>query len=432
MTTFRTADERYLLNLDNRENNAFAYALEVLLWLKNQEETCQIPPWFKNMDQNYLNAVTELLKIFLPAPNFPTINVNTAHELAEKIIIWRLGSNNLPANSTSEVSFEQLEQVLNGFPGNDLDFCGPYFFLTIDQIFNGLQYECQRKDYKIELEIYRRMLLRLCLVVLSLIAEICFWATRGKGAQLEKELGRALSSSGTAKALRGQFATLALAGTAFAWGEQVEFIDEKAGVKTPDFVIRRACHSLFVECTTSQINETKPNNLEQIRKSIARGWLEKSKKFSEDKYRPGLVTIDLSGSPIDRFAGVNISTGLVNRVNIPIAVGRTISIGIYDAISDFELMTHECQNHGLIAVAARALHSKIAQDNHILGIYVHYGQNIIVNAIDGAIYRPIRGILYWSGDLASEEFKMAICVAIPPVSNQIPEHIIPPIFIKLV
>jgi hypothetical protein len=326
----------------------------------------------------------------------------------------------------------QLARVLAGDPGEQLELAGPVFLLSMDDVLEGVAHDYLQDVVAGATDDYVYMVLLLCILVLSIVAEAAFWATRGRGSHLETELSRAVDSKATAEALRGQLATLTLSGTALAWGESVEFIKERKGIATPDFVLRRASASLFVECTTSKRKAAEPNLLEKVSSALAHAWNEKRKKFDRNEYQPGVVTVDLSGLPVDRGIGVHLRTDLVERRDLVIAAGRTVSVGISHARSDFELMLHESQVRGLVAVAASALNSKFAKDNQILGIYAHYGQNVAVDARSQAIQRPIRGTLYWAGDPRSPEFELALRIAVPPVSNEVPAGRLPPVYVQLV
>jgi hypothetical protein len=115
-----------------------------------------------------------------------------------------------------------------------------------------------------------------------------------------------------------------------------------------------------------------------------------------------------------------------------IGAGRTIAIGVSHARDDFELLTHESQARGMVALAASALNSRAAKDRKILGIYAHYGQNVAVDARSQAIQRPIRGTLYWSGETSLPEFELALRVAVVPVANSVTVGRMPPVFVQLV
>jgi hypothetical protein len=302
----------------------------------------------------------------------------------------------------------------------------------MDEVFDGLAHE-----YILNTSLsdpYVDAIMGLSVVGLGVVAEACFWSTHGRGSHLENELARAFTSVETVKALRGQLATLTLSGHALAWGEAVEFIPERSKEKiaTPDFVVRRGGTSLFVECTTSERRSTTPNDLEAITAAVARGWTEKKKKFGSEEYRPGLVTIDISGLPVNRGAGVALRTALVDRHVMPIDAVRKMTFGISRARDDFELLVHESQTRGLIAVAASALGSRAAKENDIKGLYVHYGQNVVVDTRSGVISRPIRGTLFWAGAVRDPEFDLALRVAVPAVGNDVPEDMMPPIFVQIV
>lgn len=421
---YRAADEAFLTNLDNRESDALAYAIESLLWLKIQESAK--PSWFKAIDPRFLAAVTFALDAVAKEPSQ---RQGLAAELVKLVAHWR---NDLADAQVHPLY--QLARVFDGDPGDFLELKGPVFLLTMDDVLEGIAHEYLNTVVGGASADYEYTVLLLCLLMLSVISEACFWATRGRGSHLETELARAMDSNGTAEALRGQLATLTLSGTALAWGETVEFINERSAEKiaTPDFVLRRASASLFIECTTSKRKAPEPNDMDKVSAALAHAWREKRAKFARPEYQPGVVTVDLSGLPVDRGVGVHLRTDLVERRDLSIAAGRAVSIGISHARADFELMLHESQVRGMVAVAASALNSRFARDNRIVGIYAHYGQNIAVDARSQAVQRPIRGTLYWAGDPTGPEFELATRMAVPPVSNQVPSGQLPPVFVQLV
>jgi hypothetical protein len=421
---YRSADEKFLSNLDHREQGALAYAVESLLWLKQQEEAGV--PWFRAVDPRFLEAVTLALEAMEAVPEKRPDFVDP---LIAKVAHWR----NDIADAQSHPLY-QLASVIDGDPGHFLELGGPVFLLTMDEVLEGIAHDYVRTAVLGASPDYRDTVLLLCVLALSVVCEACFWATHGRGSHLDRELGRALDARGTVQALRGQLATLTLAGNALAWGEVVEFITERSAEKiaTPDFVVRRASTSLYVECTTSQKKTPVPNDVTKIGEAIAHGWHEKRVKFERPEYQPGIVTIDLSGMAIDRGAGIYLRTELVQRMELVVGTGRSVTIGVSHARNDFELMVHESQARGLIARAASALNSKVAKQCNILGIYAHYGQSIAVDARSRAIQRPVRGTLYWSGETSSPEFDLALRVAIVPVANSVASSRMPPVFVQLV
>jgi len=424
MNKFRAADVEFLSNLDNREKRTLDYAIETLLWLKSEEAAS--PPWFKAIGAEYLNAVSFALEILSKEP---AERAGLAKELVKRVAHWRNDIEDAVVHP-----LYQLARVLDGDPGEFLELPGPAFLMTLDGVLEGIAHEYLNTVVDGASEDYEYTVLQLGILVLSVVAELCFWATRGHGSNLETELNRAVDTKTTFEALRGQLATLSLSGSALSWGYAVEFIQERPAEKiaTPDFVVRRAGASLFVECTTSKRRTDVPNDLGKISGALAHGWNEKARKFGRAEYRPGLVTVDMSGLPIDRFVGVHLRTDLVERRDITIAAGRSVSIGISHARADFELMTHESQTRGLLAVAASALSSMLAKENRILGIFAHYWQNVVVDARTGAIHRPMRGMLFWSGEIDGPDFDLALRVVVPAVSNEVPESRVPPILVQLV
>ncbi len=418
MTTYRNADEAFLRNYDNRENRPLDYAAEALLWFKNQDK--KKSDWFEVVPDRFMSAVDSALHYFISEPG--TDRAKAFLSMTAKLAEWKNDIDNPVAHPLST-----LENILVGQPGEFLEF-GPMLPLTITEVIEGAAHEYFTQMAERD-EDYLAMLALLSLLALSAVAESCFWATLGTGSNLRVELGRVFSGDPTD--LRGQLATLSLSGTALAWGEHVEFVSESRS-PTPDFLVRRASDVLFVECTTSGRICKTTNDLSAMGDAIARAWNEKRVKFEEREFQPGLVTVDLSGIPVDRKAGVHLLTERVSKHTVTLGPGRVLTIGISDARSDFELMTHENWTRGPIALASTALNSKYAVEHNILGLLTHYGQDIVIDGRRRSVHRPIRNMLFWRGDPHSPWFDMALRVALQPVSNHVPEHRIPPVFVQLV
>jgi len=119
------------------------------------------------------------------------------------------------------------------------------------------------------------------------------WYLRGKNdPQLRKELGRLATEE---SALIGTHYLFYIAGTLAAKGFNVSFVPEqgKHGAKTPDLLAEKDGRKIWVEANAKQPTRTvdTPEKIWQMIRDIIE---EKSQKFSDPQYSPGMIVADIS------------------------------------------------------------------------------------------------------------------------------------------
>ena len=158
--------------------------------------------------------------------------------------------------------------------------------------------------------------------------------------------------------------------------------------------------TLFVECTSRSTRAPTLNDSTALARAIATAWSEKRAKFVDERYRPGLVTLELSGQPIDRGFGQLLIQALVRTLDLDIPGGAKREISLYSSKDDTEFMASESIRRGLIGVLASCLWSREALERDIRGIALHYDQEFWVDTrAGGSIRRPQRGLLVWRGGI---------------------------------
>lgn len=421
---YRTADEGILQDHERRETDALGYAIEALAWLANYCEANPAVPWVKQVDQSFLDAVDTVLQ-YLDIGSSGPDHAQVAKTLASHLGQWRNDFD------PSRHPLAELGRVFKGDPGAHLEYRGPVFTLTMNEVLEGLTIESIVSEWDLADESCALGLLGLATLVLGAIAEVTFLASSASGANLHTELSRVFSKADNRPSLRGQLANLILAGQALAWGCKVEFIPEQSG-KTPDWSASDDKAKLWVECTSRQTTVRPMNDHVATQEAIARAWEQKRGKFGE-RCSPGLISVDVSGLFVSREYGTILKrdSKLLLRHLLHLPSGKDRHVGVYDATKDLDMMIHESHERLMVGVAASALHSAAALKADIRGIVIYHGQEFAVDVPRRAISRPQRGVLVWRGAATDPHFTLALKLAQPalplPASSQVP-----PVFAFLV
>jgi hypothetical protein len=246
----------------------------------------------REIDPHFLGAVSACLK-FADAQSKEQWVGEIIRELAD-LPNWRTNIDH------QDHPMAHLGRIINGNPGDDLEYAGPCFLLTIGEVIEGLACPLIMAEWNLN-DSQPRAMLFMALVVscLGSIATTIFWARRGSGGNLNEELRRVFRRKTSREELRGQLANLVLAGQVLSWGHRVDFVAEANAQETPDWQVRLATlpqngPQLWVECTSvgrppfSQMNDTAA-----LRKAVARAWHEKKGKF-HGGFRPGIIVLDMS------------------------------------------------------------------------------------------------------------------------------------------
>ncbi len=402
---FRKADTSYLDVYQNTELDPLKYAIESILWLIHQHESAQ-HGWTGSLDPAFIDALEAVLTFFHTTSSVdPMITVQV---LRERLAFWR---NDIDATNHP---LAQLGRVLSGEPGEYLEYRGPVFLITIDDVFEGIAHEYLAGEW--DLTAHGNTFLGLCAVGLATIAQTCYWATKAQSPHLDTELGRLFRRNENRKALRGQLANLIVAGQALGWETRIEFAAE-AQTSTPDWSIGDDANRLYVECTSSAPQTASFNDSEHIRLALAHAWNEKKGKFV-GQFVPGLISCDISRAYVSREHQTVLNTALLESVDLVLPNGQRRTVGVYHTRDDFDLLAQESFNRTVLGVLASALYSRDARDHDIRGFLAYQGQQILINTINGQLLRPQRGILAWRGPM-DERFRNAIKLAQPAISNRV-------------
>lgn len=320
--------DTFLSDPENLEKHTTQYCFAAIEWLSIQCEK-KDQPWTASVDSEFIEAAKSVVDFLDGKASIQ----QTAQTCKQHLANWR---GNLDA-AVHPIS--HLGRVMRGDPGNYLEYKGPLFLTTINEILEGLTYEEIMGEWDLNDEQSARMLMGLGLVAMGTIAQAAFWALKGKGTHLDRELSRIFSKKDNREALRGQLANLDLAGRMAAWGHDVEFVPE-ADDKTPDWKVVAGGSELWVECTSVDRNIESVNDHSAIGKAVADAWRNKSKKFG-GQFAPGVIALDMSGLYVSREYGTVLKKDkdLLLKGEVSIRGGKKRTCGVYAARDDVELMS---------------------------------------------------------------------------------------------
>jgi hypothetical protein len=396
--------EATLLRDDLRDEDALGYARAAVRWFVQIAESKATEPWVATISPHLLEAARVCA---LPGNGVLALTA-AAKSLSSALATWR---NDLDDIGTHPMSF--IGRTLKGDAGGHLEHRGPVFSATISDVLEGLAHEHVMEEWNYGDERSVRVLMTLGFTCVAAIAITAFWATQGSGSNLASELRRLVSIRHDRHGLRGQMANLVLAGNALAWGLKVSFVGEEKSEKTPDW-----CASLetketearvWVECTSVEPPPTF-NDHAALREAIAAAWTEKTPKFTERRYQPGILTLDVSRIFLNRSFGTYLRRDLIRSISLRLRDRREHAFRVYDTTGDLELMAEESWHRNVLAVLASALHSHAATNNNIKGLGIYFGQVLWIDIRTGAVARPEGGLLAWRGSLHDEDLKVALAL----------------------
>jgi hypothetical protein len=120
------------------------------------------------------------------------------------------------------------------------------------------------------------------------IGSSLFFCSRTAGGQLSKEVGRLLGRD--LNSLVSNYFLFIIAANLESSGYRIAFVPETPGKKTPDLEVSKAGRTHFIEVTVKRpYDEAKP-----ISDSIQSGITEKQEKFTDPRFHPGIICIDIS------------------------------------------------------------------------------------------------------------------------------------------
>ncbi len=407
----------FLDNPANREAQPLDYAILAIHWLywARTNNVAQLAA----IDAHFLNGLEGVLRYFDATDPMEAEEAATVvrHELA----YWR---RDLDAGIHP---LAQLGRVLGGDPGEHLEYRGPVFLLTFNEILEGITHEEVVEDWDLADENAATTLLSLGTIVLSEIAAAVYWSLKANGQHLNTELTR-LFGPANRQALVGQLGNLILAGQVASWERQVSFIPE-GDAPTPEWSVNCGQRNVFVECTTYQRILVEMNDDERIKDAITTAWNAKRGKFTVQN-SPGVISTDTSGIFVSRELGTLLMSDHCHRIDAPLPDGNVRAIGVYDLRNDWELLQQESMNRQMLGVLASALHSSAAQTAGIQGFMAYQGQQVVVDLVNQVFRIPKRGFLVWRGDPNDPDL-LQILVALnqPPVARQVAADRQPPVSI---
>ncbi len=142
-----------------------------------------------------------------------------------------------------------------------------------------------------------------------------------------------------------------IAGTLAAKGFNVSFVPEqgKQGTKTPDLLAKKGGRKIWIEANAKQPKRTidTPKKIWQMIRDIID---EKSQKFSDPKYSPGMIVADISTAY--HLVNENGTVPFLKlRLNLCRPFGRSLSEGfIYPLYEDAEWKQHKENQGNLFAI----------------------------------------------------------------------------------
>src|SRR5690242_2154866 len=116
---------------NNREANPIDYGITAIQWLywSWSHGNAQL----QNLHPAFMEAIEALILYFDDGAALPP--TETATRLRHLLAFWR---NDLDA---ANHPLSQLGRVVRGDPGDYLEYPGPVFLLTLDEIFEGITHE---------------------------------------------------------------------------------------------------------------------------------------------------------------------------------------------------------------------------------------------------------------------------------------------------
>ncbi|MGO8899275.1 MAG: hypothetical protein ACLQU5_13155 [Isosphaeraceae bacterium] len=405
---------------NNREANPLDYGITAIQWLywSWSHGNAQL----RHLHPAFMEAIEALILYFDDGAAHPA--TETAKRLQHHLAFWR---NDLDATVHP---LSQLGRVVSGDPGDSLEYPGPVFLLTVDEIFEGITHEYVVGEWDLADPGPAHMLIALALLAISEIAMTCYWVLKGEGTHLDTELRR-LFGPGNREALIGQLGNVVLAGQVCGWQNRVEFMTE-GDHPTPEWVIRRGGRSLFIECTSYKRNAELVNDEKPIRDAIVTAWREKRGKFTP-AYSPSVISTDISGLSISREFGTLLMPSLCRRIEMATPTGLPRHLAAYDLRYNWELLQQESQNRHLLGVIASALYSSRAHDNGICGFMAYQGQQILVDLVNDTFRVPKRGFLVWKGEIEDADMEhLLVSLNQPAHRREVPVGVRPPLSIFLV
>ena len=405
---------------NNREANPLDYGITAIQWLywAWSHGNTQL----QHLHPEFMAAIEDLILYFDDSAALPATEAAT--RLRNHLAFWR---NDLDA---AVHPLSQLGRVVRGDPGDYLEYPGPVFLLTLDEILEGITHEYVVEEWDLANPGTAHTLIALALLAISEIAITCYWVLRAEGTHLDTELRR-LFGPGNRAALIGQLGNVVLAGQVCGWQTRVEFLTEGDN-PTPEWVIARGGRSLFVECTSYKRNAELVNDENQIKNAIVTAWREKSGKFTA-AYSPSIISTDISGLSISREFGTVLMSSLWRRMEMVTPTGLPRHLAVYDLRRDWELLQQESQNRHLLGVIASALYSSRARDNGIRGIMAYQGQQVLVDLVNDTFRMPRRGFLVWKGEIEDGDMQhLLVSLNQPAHRREVLTDVRPPLSIFLV
>ena len=164
----------------NRDTRLLDYAVLSLRWLYWSWRDGN--PHLAQLNPHFMDAVEALILFFDGNTNLPA--PDAADRLRQHLAFWR---RDLDATAHP---FTQLGRVLQGDPGEFLEYRGPVFVLTFNEVLEGITHEYVAPEWDLNNPRAARFFISLAAIVLSEISITCYWVLRAQGTHLDTELQR--------------------------------------------------------------------------------------------------------------------------------------------------------------------------------------------------------------------------------------------------
>jgi len=392
----------------HRETDPLDYAIRALHWV--YWARTQNNPNLAPIDEHFMEAIEVVLSFFDQGINLPA--AETAARLCQHLAYWR---RDLDA---AIHPLAQLGRVLQGNPGDHLEYPGPVFLITFNEILEGITHEFVAPEWNLDHPRSAETFVALAAIVLSEIAVTCYWVVRSNGTQLNTELTR-LFGPANRNALIGQLGNLVLAGQVCSWDCQVAFIPE-GEAPTPEWAVSRGAGRVLVECTSFERVAEQVNDTQSIRTAITTAWNAKRVKFSGGD--PGIISTDISGLFVSREFGTLLSADLWERIDATTPAGHPRHLGVYRLAQDWELLQQESQNRQMLGVITSALYSREAEQRNIRGLMSYQGQQVAVDLVNGVFRIPKGGFMVWRGGLDNDDLTHILVALHQPATPRTIPH----------
>lgn len=249
------------------------------------------------------------------------------------------------------------------------------------------------------------------LLVFGMVGKaLYFLSKQSHSHQFEEELRRFLQYLNQ---VRGNCWLFYTAGRMAESGFKIEFIPESSS-KTPDYMATRGSVSLFVEANARSQSHRSVEGLQDILWNVMHGDSSsggKQLKFSESRYDPGLIVVDVSNCEVNAN-----STGLEPNVRLQrdAFVIKDDKGFVYDLSRDADFLAQRENTGNLIELAIRYFHDMAATNRyHVRALLVGISLGIRTDAAGAVVSAPKGSVMFVDSrypQLALRELSTAVYI----------------------